>query len=67
MLLARCDVIVEAKTAVKIVVKRERNEKGVEIIFRRCSFGPGWRVRLEDAQRVPCEEQLTVGAKADIR
>lgn len=41
MLSARCEVIVEAKTAVKIVVKRERNDRGVEMMFRRCSFGPG--------------------------
>ena len=41
VLSARCEVMVEAKTVVKIVAKRDRKEKGVETTLRRCNLGPG--------------------------
>lgn len=34
--------MLEAKTVVKIVVKRARKAKGVEIMLRSRSLGPGW-------------------------
>lgn len=40
VLSARCEVMVEAKTVVKIVMKRDKKESGVETILRRCNLGP---------------------------
>ena len=34
--------MLDAKTVVKIVVKRARKAKGVEIMLRSRSLGPGW-------------------------